>query len=88
MLEVLKLLIQFGANANQRDSDGQTALHYGKIIIWMFYNWLLAACNGYFEVAKFLLNSGIDLNVKCNEGLTALDLATDDNIIDLLKVQL
>jgi ankyrin repeat protein len=71
-IEILQILIEFGANINQKDSDGQTALHY-------------AASNGYFEAVQYLLSSGIDSNILCNENQTALDLATDIEIIKILK---
>ncbi|KAI6176795.1 Myotrophin [Aphelenchoides bicaudatus] len=46
-LTALEVLISSGANVNQKDSDGQTALHYG-------------ASNGYYEVCKVLLEAGTD----------------------------
>lgn len=86
-MEILQELIESGANLNQKDAEGQTALHYGKthnfeLLIFFF---CLGACNGYSDVVKLLLDSGIDSKVLCNENTAALDVASDPEIIDLLK---
>ncbi|KAK0168950.1 hypothetical protein PV327_002706 [Microctonus hyperodae] len=68
-VEILKCLIENGADINAQDDDGQTALHY-------------AASCGHRDVVEYLLSVGVKL-LKDNEGLTPKDIA-DENIIAML----
>ncbi|DBA00380.1 TPA: LOW QUALITY PROTEIN: hypothetical protein N0F65_000565, partial [Lagenidium giganteum] len=61
-LECVEFLIQQGANVNQRDSDGFTALHE-------------AAFYGYQDIARVLLRRGADKSFVSSEGTTALQLS-------------
>ncbi len=56
------LLEQFGADINDTDSEGNTALHS-------------AIQKGHFEMMSFLLNKGITINAINHEGESALDYA-------------
>jgi ankyrin repeat protein len=58
-VESLKLLIEHGANINQNDEEGNTAL------MWATSE----------EVWQFLIKQGADINKQNNDGLTPLDLA-------------
>lgn len=63
-----------GANVNQKDENGQTALHY-------------AAQRGYTEVARTLIERGAWVNPKDKEGRTPLIVASEIGytpMIDLL----
>jgi ankyrin repeat protein len=60
--EMVKALIDKGADVNAKDKDGQTAL-------------MLAAGGGYTEIVKALIEKGADVNAKNNTGDTALSLA-------------
>ncbi len=51
MPEVLKLLIENGANLNSKDDDGNTALH-------------LAAWKKFTECSLLLINAGCDVNIQ------------------------
>jgi ankyrin repeat protein len=84
-LEILQLLVSLGADVNQQDSEGQTPLHYGNCIFSSLICWFLGAANGYYALVKYLIDAGTNPQIKCNDGLTALDSATDSDIIDLLK---
>jgi ankyrin repeat protein len=77
-LDVVKYLIQNGADVNAQDTYGQTALIY-------------AASNEYgvLEIVKYLVEHGADVNVKVNYGRksTALDVAEDEKVIEYLREQ-
>lgn len=61
-IAALRLLIEAGAGVNERNWQGQTALHG-------------AARWGWTDVVQFLVDNKADLHVKDNEGFTALDFA-------------
>ncbi len=63
-LQLIKLLIDHGANINQATSSGNTPL-------------MRAAEKGYIDIVKLLLNQrdSVDINARNNEEQTALDLA-------------
>jgi CDP-diacylglycerol---serine O-phosphatidyltransferase len=69
-LPALELMIARGANLNQRDEHGLTAL-------------ALAAEMGYKEALEVLLAAGADPNVPDNGGLTALDIAEEHGSHDM-----
>ena len=81
-LEILKLLIARGANVNQKNFRGATAL-------------MGAAAAGPPEVVRYLLEKGADANARDKDGYTALDAAqarhdffdpsTRDEIIRILR---
>jgi len=62
--ETLKLLLQNGANVDQQDSSGATALHY-------------AAVSDNPIGAQILLEFGADPNIKTNAGYTPLSTASN-----------
>ncbi len=57
--EIAKLLLQMGANANDRDADGWTAL-------------ISTAYNGNIEIAKLLLHAQAKIDLRDHRGNTAL----------------
>ena len=72
-LDVVRLLIERGANVNQGDNAGFTPLH-------------LAAASGYLEIARVLLDAGADVNARTGEGggprygnKTPMELLADDD---------
>lgn len=71
-INIIELLLKNGADINLRDSDGQTAVHY-------------AASCGHLECVKYLLAKGAIKDVLDNEGNKAYDIASDDEIKELLK---
>jgi len=62
--EIVKMLLQHGADPNVREQGGCTPLH-------------AAAQNGDEEMIRTLLYGGADLNIKSDDGKTALDLAME-----------
>jgi ankyrin repeat protein len=73
--EVVRLLLEAGADLNRTANDGQTAL-------------MRAADYGHVDVLQLLLDAGADVNVKSVNGITALRFATlkgNSRIIDMLK---
>ena len=69
-------LVGKGANVNEKDEDGDTAL-------------MLASRHGYVEVVKTLIENGAKVNIKNNDGDTAMSLAKDEEtrraIIEAVK---
>lgn len=82
-LDIIKRLIQQGANINAADDDGWTALHYssfGNLKYCSFkvgqtklngLNWN----SGQIDVVKYLVQNGANINAKTSYGKTARDLA-------------
>lgn len=71
--EVLRALIEAGADTNIRDHTGCTPLH-------------LSALEGHCEVAEVLLANGSDPSLVDDEGLTASHRAAKENQCDMLHV--
>ena len=77
--EIVKLLLEHGADVNTKSRDGGTALH-------------AAAFLGRIETVKFLLEKGADANLRSNIGGTAMDGAKLDweftkAIIGMLQIE-
>jgi len=68
-LDVIKYLIQSGADVNAKDKYGQTALIYAVGNDW-----------GVLEIVKYLAEHGADINVTLESGRTALDIADDGGV--------
>ena len=60
-LDLMRLLIERGANVNAADKAGLTALH--QVVLEP----------GKFELAELLIAQGANVNVRDNEGYTPLD---------------
>ena len=71
--EVVKLLIDNGADLNHKSNHGDTALMY-------------AARDGHTDVVKFLIDNGVDLNHKNNVGGTALICAAREGRTEVVKL--
>ena len=71
--EVVKLLIDNGADLNHKSNHGDTALMY-------------AARDGHTDVVKFLIDNGVDLNHKNNGGVTALIYAARKEHTEVVKL--
>jgi ankyrin repeat protein len=71
----VELLVARGANPDQRDEQGATAL-------------ALAAGMGFQEAVEVLLAAGADPNVRDLSGLTALDLAEEHGSHDIVAALL
>ncbi|XP_047216032.1 protein phosphatase 1 regulatory subunit 27-like [Girardinichthys multiradiatus] len=64
-LEVVKLLIKYGADVHQRDEDGWTPLH-------------MACSDGYPEIARYLLSMGASTEAQNESGEKPADLIDPD----------
>lgn len=76
-LDMLKLLIENGADIHQKDFAGQTALHRAA----------LTPKGGTLELIKYLIAQGADVNAKDSEGNTPLFIAyavKNDEVVNLL----
>mmetsp|Transcript_2786 Transcript_2786/g.3706 ORF Transcript_2786/g.3706 Transcript_2786/m.3706 type:complete len:151 (+) Transcript_2786:60-512(+) len=71
--EVIRLLLEGGANPNITNPDGYTPLHYSSF-------------DGHAESAKVLLRFGADKKKKTSTGETALALAKEYNHKALIQV--
>lgn len=71
-LSRVRVFVSQGADVNNKDAAGVTALHY-------------AARNGHLEVAQFLLEKGADANVKAL-GMTALMGAAQNGRLETARL--
>lgn len=69
---IVKLLLQAGANCNERDSTGQSALH-------------MAATGGCLEALKVLVEAGAEINTPSAKGQSALSSAAGEGAIDCVR---
>ena len=60
--EIVRVLLEHGAEFSKSDIDGRTPLHY-------------AACHGLVDTTRLLLDNGADLQSKSHKGKTPEDLA-------------
>ena len=88
-VEIIKLLVNKGANIDAEDLKGRTPIHYAKvknnteILNWLKEkkeesnkNLLIAAGEGDIEGVKSALKAGADVDAKDKEGNTALMVAS------------
>lgn len=71
-VNLVKLFIEFGANINQQDDYGYSALH-------------LAIIRESFGKIKILVENGADIYLKNKEGETALDIAREENNVEIIR---
>ena len=71
-IEIMKLLISFGADVNFRNNNGETAL------IW-------AAHNGHSEAVNILIENDANLDLQDEDGETALIVASKTGQADIVK---
>uniref|UniRef100_A0A4W6BPS6 Protein phosphatase 1 regulatory subunit 27 n=1 Tax=Lates calcarifer TaxID=8187 RepID=A0A4W6BPS6_LATCA len=64
-LDVVKLLVKYGADVHQRDEDGWTPLH-------------MACSDGYPEIARYLLSMGANTEAENESGEKPVDLIDPD----------
>ena len=62
-LEIVRLLVEVGADKDQADNQGATPMH-------------IAAEEGHLDIVRFFLESGADSDRSTNQGATAWDLAS------------
>jgi len=69
----LKSLIRSGADPNKTDYDGRSPLvrlslidylSFKSLTLILFYIQHLAACRGYEDITLFLIQEGVDVNLK------------------------
>jgi ankyrin repeat protein len=76
-IEVVKLLVDKGANLNAKDQNGQTPL-------------MKTAASGQLDIVKILVERGADLTLTDERGDTALSMASKglrSKVVDLLKAR-
>jgi len=72
-LDIIRLLVDNGANLETKDNSGNTALHY-------------ASENGHIHVTRFLILNCANVNIKNKTGKLPVDLAKDKSLILLLEM--
>ncbi len=73
--DVVKLLVEAGADANKADAKGDTPLY-------------MASQNNHTDIVKLLLGAGADVNKDMNNGVTPLYIASQNNHTDIVKLLL
>ncbi|XP_041371501.1 putative ankyrin repeat protein RF_0381 [Gigantopelta aegis] len=72
-IEMVRLLIECGADMNRNNNNGDTAL-------------MLGCKKGYIEMVRLLIECGADINKNNKNGDTALDIAHHEGYSDIVKV--
>ena len=72
-IDAVNTLIANGANVNEKNDIGRTALH------------LDAALHGHVDTVNTLIANGANINEKDNDGKTAYDRAKTDEIKEILR---
>lgn len=70
--EMMKLLVEFGANVNAKDSEQWTPLH-------------AAATCGHIHIVKYLIAKGADLLAVNADGNMPYDICDDDSTLDFIE---
>lgn len=76
-IKLAEYLIQHGANVNEQNEDGNTALHLAIEL----HNFFIDRDN--ISMALMLLANGADASIRNKEGLTPLDLLRKNGTMDL-----
>ena len=72
-MEIVKLLIENGADINKSNNDGWTSLY-------------LAVNKRHLEVIKLLIENGADINKSNNNGWTPLNIAANNGHLEIVKL--
>ena len=73
LAKMIDVLLDGGADPNIQDVNGNSALHHAAKVV------------GKEGAVPILLENGASVVLRNNNGETAVDLATDDAIIELLR---
>lgn len=73
--ELMKLLLEFGADINAEDSEKWTPLH-------------AAATCGHLNLARYLINKGANLLAVNGDGNMPYDICEDDKTLDLIESEM
>ena len=71
-IDYIKVLMNYGADINKCNLYDKTPLHY-------------AVENNNLDMVKFLVEKGANINAKTNAGFTALDIAKNYKLNDLIE---
>ena len=98
-LEIVRLLLNNGANPNIMDNDGDNCLEYAiakdhSLIVKLLLENKIeirdalhqVAKTGNLDIANLILNNGVNINEKNKDDLTALYIATQNGHLELVKL--
>ncbi|PRD19299.1 UNVERIFIED_CONTAM: Ppp1r16a [Trichonephila clavipes] len=72
---MMKLLLEFGANVNAKDSEQWTPLH-------------AAATCGHLHLVRYLISKGADLLAVNADGNMPYDICEDENTLDYIESEM
>ena len=71
-LDIVKVLVENGADVDVKDADNNTALHN-------------ATLRGHLEIVKLLIENSADVNAQDNDDQTALHIAAEFGYLEIVK---
>jgi hypothetical protein len=72
-VEVVRILVEQGADVMARDNDGKTSLH-------------AASKKGHVEVTRFLIEHGADVTARADDGRTPLVVAAEVGNVEVIRI--
>ena len=79
-IEIMQVLLDYGADPNARDNDGSTSLHFSS---WRKRGNTWSSGKGTVEGTRLLLKHGAIIDAEDNEGKTPLQLALEHGRDDI-----
>lgn len=73
LLDVIKILVKYGADVNDKGFRGQTPIR-------------TAARNGWLDVIKYLVGNGAEFDMPANDGATPLESAAAKGHLEIVKI--
>ncbi|KAH3761426.1 hypothetical protein Pelo_6825 [Pelomyxa schiedti] len=81
-VDIVKTLVEYGANLDERDVNSKTALHYACCISSGTSEQMTQLLPKRIEIVKFLVSRGADISLRDHHGLAADAVAQEQGIKD------